>query len=403
MSNPLELLTGPEAATLLKTALTGLPGGAVPGFRCVVDQVHDRPGAETSVGYDVHYGLPGQEQQDYLVATTAEVPSAAEVQAGETTVRVWRHPADLLLTGLAEACTAGVISSWLPTPPDPQALAREHAETTEMLVYRPLRRAVLRTRRAGETFFTKVVRPDRAEALVRRHELLSGLGPDVVATPVPGVLVTAEVPGETLAVALAAWQLGETDVRPNPADALALLDRLPTEALEFPARPSWTDRVDLHGASAATTLPQHAEEIRAIAREIQDLAERLPVGPLVPTHGDFYEANVFCADGRPQRLIDVDTVGPGRREDDLACMVAHLAVLQDFSPQHYPRGAEVADTWAQAFEQTVHPGAFRTRVAGVLLSLVSGAEPATALARLDLARSWTWRARQAAWPQARGA
>lgn len=30
-------------------------------------------------------------------------------------------------------------------------------------------------------------------------------------------------------------------------------------------------------------------------------------------------------------------MGPGRREDDLACMVAHLAVLQDFSPQHYPR------------------------------------------------------------------
>ena len=107
MSNPLELLTGPEAATLLKTALTGLPGGAVPGFRCVVDQVHDRPGAETSVGYDVHYGLPGQEQQDYLVATTAQVPSAAEVQAGETTVRVWRHPADPLLTGLAGPAPRG--------------------------------------------------------------------------------------------------------------------------------------------------------------------------------------------------------------------------------------------------------------------------------------------------------
>lgn len=269
MSNPLELLTGPEAATLLKTALTGLPGGAVPGFRCVVDQVHDRPGAETSVGYDVHYGLPGQEQQDYLVATTAEVPSAAEVQAGETTVRVWRHPADPLLTGLAEACTAGVISSWLPTPPDPQALAREHAETTEMLVYRPLRRAVLRTRRAGETFFTKVVRPDRAEALVRRHELLSRLGPDVVATPVPGVLVTAEVPGETLAVALAAWQLGETDVRPNPADALTLLDRLPTEALEFPAglpgRTGWTCTVRVRPPRCPST-PRRSVRSRGRSR-----------------------------------------------------------------------------------------------------------------------------------------
>jgi len=94
-------------------------------------------------------------------------------------------------------------------------------------------------------------------------------------------------------------------------------------------------------------------------------------------------------------MIDIDTVGPGHREDDLACMVAHLAVLPTLSPGHYPRGAGLADSWATAFESTVHPGAFRTRVAGVLLSLVSGADREQALARLDLARAWVWRAHAA--------
>ena len=194
-------------------------------------------------------------------------------------------------------------------------------------------------------------------------------------------------------MALSAWQRGESSVEPEPADALALLDRLPAEVVDLPRRPSWTDRVDFHGPMAVAALPDHEAEIRSLTSQIQDLARTLPVGPVVPTHGDFYEANVFTQDGRPDRMIDVDTVGPGLREDDLACAIAHLAVLPAMSPGHYPRGAEITDRWATAFEATVeHPGAFRIRVAGVLLSLVGGTPRETALTRLDLARAWAWRA-----------
>lgn len=386
MTDAVRLMTGPQSAALLQSALTGEPGGTVPGFRCVVDRVHDRVGAETSVTYHVSYGEGSSLVMDYLVATTADVEGAATVEVEGLTVRVWRHPGDPRLAGLEGACTPAVLAEWLPEP-------QTGADSTELLVYRPLRRAVLRTRRGTGTWFTKVVRPERGKILERKHRMLAGLGPDVAAAPAPGVLITGHVPGVSLAVALSAWQLGESEVEPDPADALALLDRLPAEVVDLPARASWTDRVDFHAGTAAATLPEHAAEIRALGARIAELAGTFPVGPLVPTHGDFHEGNIFCEGGRPTRMIDIDTVGPGRREDDLACMVAHLAVLSALSPGHYPRGAVVADRWARAFEETVeHPGAFRIRVAGVLLSLVAGTDPQIALPRLDLARAWTLRA-----------
>lgn len=399
MSTAAAMMTGPKASELLQAALTGEPGAAVPEFHCAVDQVHDRVGSETSVTYHVSYRSDAGPVTEYLVATTAPVPSAATVLMDSVHVQVWRHPADPGLPGLAGACNPQVLASWLPdagqrtdTPLAGNDVEDTRGVDTEVLVYRPLRRAVLRTARGDDVYFTKVVRPKMDQMMVRRHELLAGLGPDIVATPEPGVLITSKVPGSSLAVALSAWQLGESDRRPDPCDAVALLDRLPQQVVTLPERPSWTDRVDFYRDMAARALPEHAREIAMLAAEISSMAQRFPVGPIVATHGDFHEGNVFCEEGIPTRMIDIDTVGPGRREDDLACMIAHLAVLPDLSAGHYPRGSEVTDCWSAAFEDAVHPGALRVRVAGVLLSLVSGPDRARALTRLDLTRAWVWRA-----------
>ncbi|NLJ54179.1 MAG: phosphotransferase [Intrasporangiaceae bacterium] len=383
------LLTGPRAAELIQGALTGQPGATVPGFEVMVHEVHDRIGSETSVTYHVTYGPPDHQVYEFLVATTADVDAGATVSVEGEQIRVWRHPADPRLPGLFGACTPEVLATWLPPGPD----GTTEPDGTDVLVYRPLRRAVLRTTRGDQVYFTKVLRPKLGELLTRRHTLLAGLGPDVVAQPEPGVLITAAVPGVSLAVALSAWQLGQSETEPDPALAVTLLDRLPDEVLDLPTRPSWTDRIDFHGPMAAARVPDLAQEITELTADITELTAEFPVGPLVPTHGDFHEANIFCTDGRPARLIDVDTVGPGRREDDLACLTAHLAVLPALSPVHYPRGAEVAEKWGRFFEQMVHPGALRARVAGVLLSLVSGATPEQARARLSLAQDWAERAR----------
>ncbi|WP_341854822.1 hypothetical protein [Brachybacterium sp. GPGPB12] len=78
-------------------------------------------------------------------------------------------------------------------------------------------------------------------------------------------------------------------------------------------------------------------------------------------HGDFYEAQVFVQDGRVVGLLDIDTVGPGRRADDLACLLAHLSVLADYgNAGRIDRGMQqrVEDairTWHETFQERVDP------------------------------------------------
>lgn len=132
--------------------------------------------------------------------------------------------------------------------------------------------------------------------------------------------------------------------------------------------------------STAQALPDHAEQIDRLASLITELASRFPTGDLVPTHGDAYEANIFWHDPEVT-FIDVNRAGPGCRVDDLACILAHLAVLPQLSPAHYPRGNEVLESWHRELARRVGPGALGVRVAGVLLSLVGGAPRETALHR----------------------
>jgi hypothetical protein len=82
---------------------------------------------------------------------------------------------------------------------------------------------------------------------------------------------------------------------------------------------------------------------------------------------------------RPSGLLDVDTVGPGHRVDDLACLVAHAIALG-------PAGEAVARRWEQAARAVVDPEALAVRTAGALLSLAAGAvhEAHLAMSTADL-------------------
>ena len=72
-------------------------------------------------------------------------------------------------------------------------------------------------------------------------------------------------------------------------------------------------------------------------------------------------------------LLDVDTVGPGHRVDDLACLVAHAIALG-------PAGQSVAERWERQARVVVDPEALAVRTAGVLLSLAAGAVHESAVA-----------------------
>ena len=76
-------------------------------------------------------------------------------------------------------------------------------------------------------------------------------------------------------------------------------------------------------------------------------------------------------------LLDVDTVGPGHRVDDLACLVAHAVALG-------PPGQAVARRWERQAGEVTDPVALAVRTAGVLLSLAAGAVHQPGPAAADL-------------------
>ena len=382
------LLTSPEAADLLQAALTGDPEVVLPGFTAELDDLHYRPGSEVTAIYTVSFRTPdGELSTEHLLATTADVSGrVATLRRDGLTLRVWRHPADPRLPGLAPACDPATVLGWL-SAAEPR-LREAGSLHLELLAYRPLRRAVLRATVDGERFYLKVLRPGYDDRLATRQNLLAGAGLTVplLARPVPGVLISPSIAGRSLAHRLVEWQRGHAEL-PAPQELTALLDRLPAATLALPKRASWSQNIDFHAATARQQLPAEARRIDAIAAAVADILGQGRHGPIVPTHGDFYEANIFV-DGTTLRFIDIDSVGPGLREDDLACCLAHLAVLPSLDRNAYPRIPEVLDAWQHAFEHRVDAADLRARTAGVLLSLISGAEPDQALRRLEIAEHY---------------
>ena len=124
-------------------------------------------------------------------------------------------------------------------------------------------------------------------------------------------------------------------------------------------------------------------------------SRRTAPAPDVPCHGDLHEAQLLVDGDRVTGLLDVDAVGPGRRADDLACLLGHATVLAQLEPGHRTTTTALAARWRAAFERTVDPDDLRARVAGVIVSLATGPhrvqqrdwQDATR-ARLDLAEQW---------------
>ena len=372
------LLASPEAEGILVAALGTI---ALPLDSWKLDAVHARPGAEISATYDVVAGG----ETIYVVASTAELTPTERERAGAVrlesekgVIHVWRHPHDPKLPGLSAVCT----------PPDLAArltgIGWGQLEVTAlaMLVLRPMRRAVLRARivrhSVEETVYVKVLRPDRVALVLKRHSL---------ATFAPQAFDAGD--GIVVIIAAAGTPLAEFLFHPDakhdvkPMALLEALDSLDSAAMDLPRRSSPAELIGTY-ADAATSAGWDRAQIRVIATAVADVLSE-SYGDIVATHGDFHAANVFVDDAEPPRvsaLIDIDTLGPGLRVDDLACMLAHLYTLPTFDAAAYPSVPALSDQAFNAFAQQVPERQLRVRTAAVLVSLLTGCD--------DRARGQMW-------------
>lgn len=383
-----DLLTGPQAATVLAAAL-GTEGTTLE--RWEVHSIHHRPSAGVSVGYALHVRDAAGAREQFVCATTARVTNPGmpglvrlDHPAGRVTVYVWRHPHDPELPALPRACNAGAMAAALGRP-----------VTVHLVAYRPTRRCVLKlVDAAGSSAFVKVVRPRAFSDLMMRHELVAD-APRVLFADPTGLVVVSHAAGTPLANFLASGlddPLGTFDA------VVAALDRLPTAVLGLRRHPSWSERVDYYAHAAATALPEHAEQARAIARAVTDIITTSDPGPVVPAHGDWYEANIFMEDPTVvSAVLDVDSVGPGHRVDDIACLLGHVSVLPHLAPAIYPHIPEILTAWWDRATQAFDARSLAARSAAVTLSLVAGARTgdnqwrADAVGRLEEAERWLGR------------
>ena len=60
--------------------------------------------------------------------------------------------------------------------------------------------------------------------------------------------------------------------------------------------------------------------------------------------------DAFVAGGVITGVLDIDTIGPGRRADDVACLLAHLSTVQRMSAEQLASLTRLINIWLPAFE-----------------------------------------------------
>lgn len=322
--------------------------------------------------------LPGGEaSQAFYGMTTARVPLDAVgyfATIADIDIFVWQHPADPLLPGLRLAATPAQVREHF--APDRELTA------LSAVIYRPLNRAVFQARLAptsagglSDTLFLKVLRSGTAQPVYAMHQLLA-------AAHVPVVAPVAEPASDVLALAggrgmpLGDYTRAEgAHNRFDPLELIDVLDRFPAEVMQRPQHASWADRHQEFISSARRAMPQESERVTRLGTRLERAHDNIRLGPIVPTHGDLYEAHILVdpVTGKIQHLLDVDGAGPGYRVDDYACLVGHLAVLGYNDPQ--PWGWQTAMVTFQRLAEHTDPRTLAVRAAAVVISLIPAYQP----------------------------
>jgi hypothetical protein len=374
-------LLGPQVPPALEAA-AGVAGGEISDAK--VAQVSWWPGRSITVRYSVGVRGGALDGQHSFVCVTGRIPHGAMiVESDGQEVGVWRVPYDPALPGMASAVDhreAGQLLEAMGSEPGPV--------TTRLRAYRPRRRAVVEVKGVAHDIFLKVVRPKKVADLHRIHKSLSEAVPIPVSLGVDpdlGIVALQALPGITLRHTLedAGQQM------PSPEQLLALPRALPA--------PETNHRV----VSAIERMPSTVGLLRAIAPELEPRLDGLRAGigddaepAMVPSHGDYYEAQIMVRDGSVSGLLDVDTFGWGRAADDAATMLGHLSIWSGLSREP-ARVRLLASELLTRWSAVLDPVDLRLRTAAVVLSLASGpfrvqsaAWPSEVETRVRLAEKW---------------
>ncbi len=370
------LLGSPAVADLL-TAAAAHAGGRLVSWR--LDHIDASPRRSTTATYAAAVDWPAG-RRDELFGASVRVGgrSGTDERAvifgdGDREVAVWLYPDDPDLPGLRRAAVPEQLAALLTQERVLEHPVRPDQVQLEMISYRPRRRAVLKaviTAMDGpQTVYVKVLREPVFADTIARHELLLAGGipaPVVVGATADFVLVLKELPGRPLARALF-----DEALPCRAEDMITLLDSMPVAAAELPRRPPWTDAVAMYAEMIERALPPAAPQLRWLVREIGTGLADVPTG-FEATHGDFHEGQLFVSGGMITGVLDIDTVGPGRRADDLACLVAHLSTVQRMTVEQAAGLSRLIAIWLPVFDGRVNPYELRLRAAGVIISLATG-------------------------------
>jgi len=199
----------------------------------------------------------------------------------------------------------------------------------ELVAHRPERRAVVRRVEGGRLAYTKVLRPERAMAIVgaaaraRRAAADNFAVPELLAPDVAsGILEWAALPGRSLLslgaderVPLthlaAAWRrTGEAVARLHAGETQALTEHSGSDERRLTVR--WLESAQTHGL-----LP--ALDLEPMLSPLLDPAG----GCLGLLHRDLHDKQVVV-DGTDIGILDLDTVAVGERVVDVANLLVHL-------------------------------------------------------------------------------
>lgn len=369
-----ELLTSERVGGLLKAAVSHA-GGQLLSWS--LDHVDTHPELSTTATYlaQVEWSF-GTRRELLGVSARAGQLAASDTNAeifadGNRQVAVWLYPDDPDLPGLPRAAypdqLAGLFNhaGVLARPVTAEQLS------VSMIGYRPRRRAVVKVvvGSPAETFYIKVMRPKLFDDVVGKHLMLTDAGvpgPEVAFSTQDQLMVLRELPGRSLARAL--FDPGD----PCTAEQLiSILDAMPASVAQLERRPPWSDAVAHYASMVCVGLPEARADLDwAVAAITQGLAAYPPGNEA--THGDFHEGQLRVADGRIVGMLDVDTIGPGRRADDLACLIAHLSTIQRMNAEQKAKLADLLARWVPVFDERVDPVELRLRAAAVVISLATG-------------------------------